>query len=197
MKSAVAWDCFGNSLPNDSETKRMRSYLLAVGFILIAAGIIAALITTSKSKVWLNESFTVQPLSYNYYYGTFSSATTLHVRFSVGGGDVAFRVMDETNFLKWKAGSSCQYYTAPSRDTISSMDLDWTPPSSSKIYFVWDNTGNLFISKAVDAYFYYNSTGNEYRLAGIGLIIAGLSIAVLGTVPRSKTKEQPPPTSHP
>ena len=170
----------------------MRSYLIAVGFILIAVGIIAALVTTSKSNVWLNESFTIQPLSYNYYYGTFPSATTLHIRFNIGGGDVAFRVMDETNFWKWRAGSSYEYYTTPSRGTISSMDLDWILPSSSKIYFVWDNTGNLFLSKAVDAYFYYNSTSNEYYFAGIGLIFAGLAILGLGIAPRPRTHEQPP-----
>jgi len=186
----------------------MKSGIVISGVILAIIGVMVFLLslitvpyTTTRleevphSSVWLNESFSVPALSHIAYYGTFYE--TLHITFTVTAGgnrDIDFRVMDEVNYWKMRAGESYEYYTVPSRSRISSLDIEWTPPSGKKIYFVWDNSFSLLTSKSVSAYFSFTWTElesrevTEYRTLlpseasylGVLFLIGGLVIAGYG-----------------
>lgn len=201
----------------------MRQDLVAVGVVLTVAGVVILLLgvvkvpyTTSglaeveKSDEWLDESFTVSALSRHYYYGTFSSGLTLHITFQVSS-DVDFRVMDEVNYWKMVAGQAYEYYSTPSRSRVTSVDIDWTPPSGQRIYFVWDNSFSWFTSKSVSAYFYYTWTELENQTTttnvpllptglsyfGVLLLLGGLAIVGYGFISRLPSQPQlpqPPPS---
>lgn len=161
------------------ERSKMKSGIIALGMILaivgiivLVLGIVAVPFTTTKfeevphSNTWLNESFIVPAGNYYYYYGTFAYGVSLHITFSVTAGgnkDINFKAMDETDYLKMKAGDSYEYYSIPSRDSVSSVDIYWNPPSSQKIYFVFDNTFSVFTSKSISAYFTTSWTEMENR----------------------------------
>jgi len=54
-----------------------------------------------------------------------------------GGHEVAFYVMDQGNFSKWRAGEPSAIILA--RPTIISSNFTFTPATSSTYYFVFDN----------------------------------------------------------
>lgn len=197
----------------------MRQDFVAVGVVLAIVGIVVVLLgvvkvpyTTTglaeveKSDVWLNESFTVSALSHDYYSGSFSSDTTLHITFQVSG-DIDFWVMDETNYWKMRASETFQYYSTPSRSRVTSVNIDWNPPSGQRIYFVWDNSFSWFTSKSVSAYFYYTwtelenqTTTNDVPLLptglsylGVLLLLGGVAMVGYGFVTRLPTPTPPPP----
>jgi hypothetical protein len=196
----------------------LRRDLVAVGVVLAIVGIIIVLLgvvkvpyTTyglaevEKSDVWLNESFTVSALAHKYYSGSFSSGITLHITFQVSG-DIDFRVMDEVNYWKMNAGSAYEYYSGPSRSRVTSVNIDWTPPSGQKIYFVWDNSFSWFTSKSVSAYFYYTWTELENQSTttdtpllptglsyfGVLLLLGGLAMVGYGFISKQPTQTQLP-----
>lgn len=197
----------------------MRQDLVAVGVVLAIIGIVILLLgvvkvpytstnlaEVEKSDVWLNETFTVSALSRHQYYGSFTSGITLHITFQTSG-DVDFRAMDEVNYWKMAAGEAYEYYTTPSRSRVSSVNLDWNPPSGQRIYFVWDNSFSWFTSKSVSAYFYYTwtelenqTTTNDVPLLptglsylGVLLLLGGVAMVGYGFVTRLPTPTPPPP----
>ena len=136
--------------------------LIVIGILLLLLSLLAVPYTTSKlvevphSEIWLNESFNVPALSHIAYSGIFYSGKVLHITFTVtegGNKDIDFRVMDEVNYWKMRAGEAYEYYVVPSRSRVTSLDIEWVPPSGEKIYFVWDNSFSLFTSKSISAYF--------------------------------------------
>lgn len=112
--------------------------------------------------------------------------------------------MDEVDYWKMKAGESYEYYIVPSRSRVSSLDIDWTPPSGKKIYFVWDNSFSLLTSKAVSAYFtitwteWENQEVTEYRTLlpswasylGILFILGGIAVFGYGLVAKTYPPEK-------
>jgi hypothetical protein len=184
--------------------------LAIIGVVILLLGIVKVPYTSSdlveveKSHDWLNESFTVSALSRHNYYGTFSSGVTLHITFH--SGDIDFRVMDEVNYWKMVAGQAYEYYTTPSRSRVTSVNIQWTPPSGQRVYFVWDNTFSWFTSKSVSAYFYYTWTELENQTTttnipllptwlsyfGVLLLLGGLAIVGYGFVSKLPAQTQPP-----
>lgn len=183
-----------------------------IGVVILLLGVVKVPYTTyglaevEKSNDWLSESFTVSALSHHDYYGSFSSGVTLHITFQASS-DVDFRVMDEVNYWKMNAGSAYEYYSVPSRSRVSSVNIDWNPPSGQRIYFVWDNSFSWFTSKSVSAYFYYTWTELENQATtvdtpllptglsylGVLLLLGGLAIAGYGFVSKLPIPMQPPP----
>ena len=200
----------------------MRQDLVVVGVVLAIIGIVIVLLgvvkvpytstnlaEVEKSDVWLNETFTVSALSRHQYYGSFTSGITLHITFQASG-DVDFRAMDEVNYWKMAAGEAYEYYTTPSRSRVSSVNIDWNPPSGQRIYFVWDNSFSWFTAKSVSAYFYYTWTALENQATtnytsllpsavsylGVLLLLGGLGIVGYGFVSHLPTA-MPAPTQPP
>ena len=177
--------------------------LAIVGVLIFFLGIVKVPYTTTelvevpKSDVMLDESFTVPALSHIGRSTTFYKSLTLHITLTVTAGgnkDIDFRVMDEVNYWKFRADESYEYYSAPSRSRVSSVNIEWTPPQNKEIFFVWDNSFSLLTSKSISAYFYYTWTEweeqetTEYRTLfstevsylGVLLLIGGLAMVGYG-----------------
>lgn len=187
--------------------------LAIIGVLLILLSVIIVPYTTTRleevphSNVWLNEAFNVAALTHTYYYGTFS--TSLHITFTVTSGgnrDIDFRVMDEVNYWKMRASESYEYYTVPTRTRVTSLDISWTPPSGTTIYFVFDNSFSLLTSKTVSAYFtrtwteWENVQVTENRTLipsgasylGILIILGGLALIGYGIVAKQYVAQPQP-----
>jgi len=157
----------------------LKSIYFAIGLILAIVGVVLIVIPhvpVSGSSLLFDDSFVVPGGMHYYYYATFYSPTTIHISFDVTeGGDrsVDFLVMDETNYQRMSEGQAYEYYTAPSRHSISKTDIKWVPPTNKKIYFVWDNSLS-FDSRLVSATFSY-----EHDQALLPPLASTFGIAVL------------------
>jgi len=109
------------------------------------------------SSVWLNESFFLPALTNNSDNGTFSY---LQIEFSAtadGLSDIiTFQAVDETDYLKMRAGEPYQDLGYPSQYNVTSESAQWVPPNGTKIYFVWVNSFLENKSKSVSASFTLN-----------------------------------------
>ncbi len=203
----------------------MRIGIIALGVILTIIGVFVILLsvivvpyTTTRleevphSNVWLDETFSVPALTHKYYSGTFS--TSLHITFTVTSGgnrDIDFQAMDEVNYWKMRAGESYNYYIIPTRTRITSLDIDWTPPSGTRIYFVFDNSFSLFTSKTVSVLFTKTWTEwenvqttqnrtlipSQFSYFGILIVLGGLALVGYGIVTKQFVPQPPTLQSQP
>jgi len=130
------------SVPAAPSMSRDGYFILALILIVVGAALIALpLIPISESSTILNESFVVPESWYMYRRVYNSSSLPLRIMFNVTeGGDrsVDFYVMTESDFNDLKNNQSFQYYTAPSRKSVTALETVWTPPPET-LYYVWDN----------------------------------------------------------
>ena len=120
------------------------------------------IVYTTIHETWLDETFAVVPGAAQARCGSFPSGTKLYINVEVlsgGNRDIDFYVMDESEWRVFKAGGTFYYYVAPSRTRITSLSIEWNPPSDRKICFVFSNTFSIITSKTVKAKIEYERIG--------------------------------------
>ena len=121
-------------------------------------------VVPAHSNVWLNESFFLPDLTNKYVtkkYG-FYNFSYLQIDFNVTPGTVIdFRVLDEANYLKMRAGENYHDLGYPSQYNVSGESAQWIPPNDTKIYFVWEHSLPDSASTFVSASFTFNWTNWE------------------------------------
>ena len=66
---------------------------------------------------------------------------------SLAGGDFAFYVFDQHNYLAWRDGQTYQAVVAPGK--ITDYSFSFIPKTSDYYYFVFDNTVSVFANKLI------------------------------------------------
>ncbi|MHC1627888.1 MAG: hypothetical protein ACXQTI_03545 [Candidatus Nezhaarchaeales archaeon] len=134
--------------------------LMIAGIVILVLGIMITVVIWPFPKMitytWLEETFTLGPLIYRSYKGSFPQGTELTIHLEVigtsppgRGPDINFFVVDQENYLRLSRYQSFSYYTIPSRLSIAKATLVWKPPPNEQIYFVYSNTHSLITSKTV------------------------------------------------
>ena len=146
---------------------------MTIGVLLIAL----SLFPIAHSATLWDSAFEVHSFGWYYYSTIFAPLTHLHLGIEVQQGSVDFIVMDEENFIKYNSSQAYQYYVAPYHPSATRADFQWIPPSSQRIYFVFDNRKSLS-SKFVSALFSVESSGTLLPpmalYVGIGFLFVGL-----------------------
>jgi len=161
-----------------------------IGLLILFIGVaVSTVLYMQSSMVWLDETFTVPPGSAQARCGSFPSETTLTIYINVVSGgdrDINFWAMDETDWYGFKMDKSFYYYTAPSRQRITTGSLTWTPPANKRICFVYDNTFSLITSKTV----YSKITVEQGSVKALAILTTLLSISIgIGLIAAGKASK--------
>ena len=98
-----------------------------------------------------------------------------------GGHEVAFYVMDEGNFSLWRAGNPSA--TILARPTMISSNFTFTPATSGRYYFVFDNqdTARRVVIFSLDSVENVTLLNPIIEFAGYEVLLVGIILSFLGT----------------
>lgn len=170
--------------------------LMVIGGVLFIVAILPFLGTSTL----LDETHTIDGYFFSFSC-VFTAPQQIHISFTVSGGPVDFWVMNENEYNHFKNGEGFNYYTVPSTPSVSSTQIDWSPPLNERIHFVWDNFGStskvvsMFISSDYSAPLFPDWARLALgALSGI-LFLGGLSSFISSRSGASVSAPSPPPPS--
>ncbi len=184
--------------PIKIQPKTKRLFLLG-GVILLVFGTsltVVSAVPVPNSTKWFSQTLQVQGFGYYTQWGNFQdflSNDLLHISFDVsGGGNIDFWAMNETNFVRFSSGQTYEYYPGPSAPGVTSRDVDWTPPTNQKVYFVWDNAKSLntqTIQATITIEYQRQLLPTTTIVFGLLLLFTGLAFLGLGFRPTTITSQ--------
>jgi len=188
---------------------RLRKSVLAIGFLMILGGgfvlnqgeqiltpiaqVLGLVSNVPTERVLIpptllavaasNHTFLTAPLE-----GGVQVTGSLQVS---GGRDVAFYVMDEGNFLLWRAGQPSSIIIANPAATV--YNLTFTTQSAGTYYFVFDNqdTTRRTVIFSLDVVENRLVTNPIINYAGYELLVIGILLAFVGIRTGSKRTPEP------
>ncbi len=184
--------------PIKIQPKTKRLFLFA-GVILLVFGAsltVVSAVPVSNLTPWFDQTFQVQAFGYYTQWGAFQnflSNDVLHISFDVSGeGNIDFWVMNETNFMKFSSGQAFEYYPGSSAPGVTVRNVDLTPPTDQKIYFVWDNAKSLntqTIHATIKIEYQRQLLPTATIVVGLLLLFTGLAFLGLGFRPPTITSQ--------
>lgn len=182
------------------------SFLLVAGIVVLVLSVVDVPITSAdpfqvpKSSDILNESFKVSPREFTARMESLDAGNEISVQFStLWGTSINFFIVDETNYNKWQSGGTdAEVFMI--REGVTTIDEDWTVPSTSDWYFIFDNTMHVSAVANISTHITKQWTETEYQQVtqyrpilspeysylGVIFLLVGVAVIMSGLVAKEK-----------